>query len=101
MFAQLLLTLIVMAIIAFLLWKAFGKPVIDHYSQIDRTDGDALKQRLEDLDRQKLQLDVMEREIELQKQQEQLDDEIRFRQTQLRAEQDFLRDQQHNEKGIS
>ncbi len=91
MFAQLLLTLTVMAVIAALLWKAFGKPLIERYSQRQTTDGKALKQRLEELERQKQMLDIMEQEIEVQKRQEQLDDDIRFRQTQLRAEQDFLR----------
>ncbi|ETW96964.1 MAG: hypothetical protein ETSY1_24550 [Candidatus Entotheonella factor] len=98
MFAQLLLTLIVISVIGILLWKAFGKPLIERYSQPDETDEEALKQRLEDLNRQKQMLDIMEEEIELQKRQEQLDEEIRFRQTQLHAEQDFLRDQQQQKE---
>lgn len=102
MFAQLLLTLIVIAIIAFLLWKAFGKPLLERYAQSHSTNEDTLQQRFEDLNRQKQMLDIMEQEIEVQKRQEQLDEDLRFRQTQLHAEQEFLRHQQPpNDQGES
>jgi phage shock protein A len=96
MFAQFLLTLIVVAVIAVLLWKAFGKPCVDRYVAATETDLDTLRQRIHELETKKEAIKALEEAIETQTQLSELETELDALHTQLNTELDFLR-KKHNE----
>ena len=94
MLAQFLLTLIVVAVIAILLWKAFGKSYVERYAPEQEDDIEVLKRRIQEIERKKQMIRTLEAEFDAQHKVEDLDAELQSLQTQLDTELDMLRKQQ-------
>ena len=96
MFAQFILTLIVVAVIAVLLWKTFGKPYVDRYVATAETDLDTLRQRIHELETKKEAIKALEEALEAQTHLSQLEAELDALHIQLNTELDFLRNKKLN-----
>jgi len=63
MFSQFLITIILIAVIGYLLWKCVGKPYIKKYG-IDKDDLPTLQRKIKELERKREEIVALKQEIE-------------------------------------